>query len=502
MRWFIAFVGLARRELLALFSQPRLLAVLVLGPFAILLLFGAGYKNETISLRTAFVVPAGQGLQQEIEDNQGSFKDYVVPTLFTSDLIEARQELIDGNVDLVVVFPPNPAETFREGKRVEVAVLHDKLDPIQQAAVDIAAQVAVQEINAGVLTRVVQLGQDELSENSTQIEDIVALSDTLNATVGVASDEEVSATAAELNDRLAMTTLATETSLRLLDSVEADASSEEERMQLRQVQNDVSEVSVLVREFENDPNSDEAATKALAINESIQALVGPLSEIQTLPADVIVRPFSHDAESIVGRSISPVDFFVPSALALLIQHAGLTFAALTLVRDRDLGVTEHYQVSSTPSSAILLGKAFAFVLVGGVLSAILVAVVDVGLGVSSAGSLLALALIFGLLLAASVAVGFCLSAVARTDSQAVQYAMLVLLASLFFGGFFLNLDALRYPFKALAWALPVTYSIRGLQDVMLRGVDPAVLDLTGLAAITGIAGLVSWVLLRRETRPS
>ncbi len=500
MRWIIVFIGLARRELLALFSQPRLLAVLVLGPFAILLLFGAGYKNETISLRTAFVVPEGQGLREEIEDNQGAFEDYVVPTLFTSDLIEARQQLIDGNVDLVVVFPPEPVETFRAGERVEVAVLHNKLDPIQQAAVDIAAQVAVQEINAGVLTQIVQLGQEELSENSTQIEDIMTLSNKLNDTVGVASDEEVAATAAELENRLAMTTLATETSMRLLDSVQDDASSDEERAQLREVQDNVSEISTLLREFENDPNSDQAATKALSINQSIQELAGPLGDIQTLPADVIVRPFSHDAESILGRWVSPVDFFVPSALALLIQHAGLTFAALTLVRDRDLGVTEHYQVGSTPSSAILLGKAVAFVLVGGALAAILVAVVDVGLGVTSAGSMAALALIFGLLLTSSVAVGFCLSALAKTDSQAVQYAMLVLLASLFFGGFFLDLDALRYPFKALAWALPVTYSIRGLQDVMLRGVDPSILDLGGLAAITGFSGIVAWLLLRRETR--
>ncbi len=502
MRWFIAFVGLARRELLALFSQPRLLAVLVLGPFAILLLFGAGYKNETISLRTAFVVPEGQGLREEIDANQDAFEDYVVPTLFTTDLIEARQHLIDGKVDLVVVFPPNPAETFRAGERVEVAVLHNKLDPIQQAAVDIAAQVAVQEINAGVLTQIVQLGQDGLSENSTQVEDIIALSNKLNDTVGVASDEEVAATATELDDRLAMTTLATATSLRLLDSVQADASTEEERAQLRDVQDSVSEVSVLLREFENDPNSDEAAAKALSINESIQELVGPLGEIQALPAEVIVRPFSHDAESILGRWISPVDFFVPSALALLIQHAGLTFAALTLVRDRDLGVTEHYQVGSTPSSAILLGKALAFVLVGGALSAILIAVVDIGLGVTSAGSIAFLALILGLLLTSSVAVGFCLSALARTDSQAVQYAMLVLLASLFFGGFFLDLDALRYPFKYLSWALPVTYSIRGLQDVMLRGLSPSMSDLGGLAAITVVAGVASWLLLRRETKAS
>ncbi|MEZ5225920.1 MAG: ABC transporter permease [Acidimicrobiales bacterium] len=91
------------------------------------------------------------------------------------------------------------------------------------------------------------------------------------------------------------------------------------------------------------------------------------------------------------------------------------------------------------------------------------------LGVKIEGTIWSLVAVFVLLLAAAVAVGLVLSMLSRSDTQAVQFAMLTLLASMFFGGFFLSLDALRYPFKGVSWILPVTYAIRGLQDVTSFG---------------------------------
>jgi hypothetical protein len=51
--------------------------------------------------------------------------------------------------------------------------------------------------------------------------------------------------------------------------------------------------------------------------------------------------------------------------------------------------------------------------------------------------------------------------------------MLTLIASVFFGGFFIALGSLQ-PFTwGVSYLLPVTYGIRNVQDVMLRGVRPS-----------------------------
>ena len=54
--------------------------------------------------------------------------------------------------------------------------------------------------------------------------------------------------------------------------------------------------------------------------------------------------------------------------------------------------------------------------------------------------------------------------------------------------------------KALSWLLPVTYGVRLMRDVMLRGIPPADVDLIGLAATSVGFALLAWWLLARRLR--
>ncbi|MEO5888069.1 MAG: ABC transporter permease, partial [Anaerolineales bacterium] len=103
-----------------------------------------------------------------------------------------------------------------------------------------------------------------------------------------------------------------------------------------------------------------------------------------------------------------------------------------------------------------------------------------------------------ILLFTSLGVGFFISLISETDTQAVQYSMLLLLASIFFSGFFLDLRLMREPVTVLAWSLPATYGIRMLQDVMLRGAAIAPILFRGIALIGLGFFVVDWLLLRRK----
>ena len=41
-----------RKEIAEILRQPRLIMLLVIGPFSLLLLFGAGYRNQDLAFRT------------------------------------------------------------------------------------------------------------------------------------------------------------------------------------------------------------------------------------------------------------------------------------------------------------------------------------------------------------------------------------------------------------------------------------------------------------------
>jgi len=134
----------------------------------------------------------------------------------------------------------------------------------------------------------------------------------------------------------------------------------------------------------------------------------------------------------------------------------LTFAALGLVSDKSLGLFELFRVGSMRAGRVLLGKYLAHLPLGTAVAAALLAGVVMLLDVPLRGDWWwVVAAVVGVV-SASIAGGMVLSLLARTDSQAVQFAMLALLAGLFFGGFLLELEAIRFPVTIVSWLLPVT----------------------------------------------
>ena len=81
-------------------------------------------------------------------------------------------------------------------------------------------------------------------------------------------------------------------------------------------------------------------------------------------------------------------------------------------------------------------------------------------------------------------------------------ATLILLASIFFSGLFFGLDRVTWPARAISYALPSTYSIRALQDEMLRGVVQHPNDIWILAGAALVLFVLAVVLFRREFSPA
>jgi ABC-2 type transport system permease protein len=490
----LAFV---RKELAEIIRQPRLLALLVVGPFALLLLFGAGYRDDDLKMRTEFVGPAGSFYEDAVKEYQDVLARFVDPAGFTDDEAAARGDLERGDVDAVVIFPADPLQTVLSGNRAEVTVLHDKLDPIQQTAVEIASRLAVQEVNARVVGAVVGGGQTALQPLDQLLSSVTAAGSDVAAAVAAGDDagavdaaRRVSESAAEARRMLQSTADV----LRELGASEAPA--------LRTVLDGLDQATRDADGIATAAGRDDVTSRASSLATTLATVSETAPQVAALDPEVLMRPFQATTQNIVPTDIEPVDFFTPSALALLLQHLALTFAALSLVRDRQLGLFELLRVGPLSSWEIVSGKTVAYLVVGMVVGVGLLEAAVHLLGVPLVGELWWVLVAFGLVLLASLAFGTLISLVSRSETQAVQWAMLTLLAGLFFSGFILSLDGLTYPVKAISWLLPVTYGIQVLQDVMLRGVAPDRNDLIGLGVLIAAYGGLSIVLLRRQLRRS
>ncbi len=232
--------------------------------------------------------------------------------------------------------------------------------------------------------------------------------------------------------------------------------------------------------------------------QSVPELNASLSELNSVSSNVLVSPFKPSFSGLSEVQFTPVGFLTPAVIILLLQHLSVTIAALSIVRERRSGIMELFRASPLSALEAIISKYLSYLFFNIIIAAVLTALVVWGIGVPVIGSWVNYALALLIVLFTSLGAGFVISLVSETEIQAVQYSMLLLLTSIFFSGFFLDLRLLWDPMKVLAWSLPATYGIRMLQDVMLRGYP---LPLAVFEGITGIGVglfLLSYFLLKKK----
>jgi ABC-2 type transport system permease protein len=223
-----------------------------------------------------------------------------------------------------------------------------------------------------------------------------------------------------------------------------------------------------------------------------------LTTFRSLGASVLVNPFTADTAPLSDIIFTPTEFFAPAVIVLLLQHLSITFASLSIVRERRSGIIELFRVAPISAFETLIGKFLSYLLFEILLAGVITFLAVWLLKVPMFGHWTNYALAVIVLLFTSLGVGFLISLISQTDTQAVQYSMLLLLASIFFSGFFLDLRLMWEPMKVLAWSLPATYGIRMLQDIMLRGASAPALILQGLALIGIVLFFIDWLILRKR----
>ncbi|MBC7875740.1 MAG: ABC transporter permease [Anaerolineales bacterium] len=240
------------------------------------------------------------------------------------------------------------------------------------------------------------------------------------------------------------------------------------------------------------------ATQAAELEKDLTDVHENLTTFRSLTSTVMVNPFSGETYSLSEVEFTVTEFFAPSVIALILQHLSITFACLSIVREKRSGIMELFRVAPITAFEALMGKYISYLLFEIILAGLITALAVWVLKIPMLGQWQDYALAVVIVLFTSLGVGFFISLISETDTQAVQYSMLLLLASIFFSGFLMDLRLIKEPITILSWSLPATYGIRMLQDIMLRGSSIPVLIFQGVALIGIALFLVDWLLLRKK----
>ncbi|MEJ2011683.1 MAG: ABC transporter permease [Anaerolineales bacterium] len=473
------------KEFADLIRQPRLIFGLIISPFLILLLVGLGYHENPPVFNARFILPESSSLRQFTTTEVNSITPQLVLEGVDSELDQALSLLRAGRLDLVVSVPDDPAQTLRENQQATVTFYFNEIDPQLTGYMPFFARIFIDEMNRRLVEGTAKQEQSSSSSIAARVKEardstvaLRAALDNLDRGATIANQQKLTGQLSALDLLLAGLSGAQ-------GSVVPDLGAQRAQVQSIQPTTDPAQIK------QWDQQLAQLQTDLNDVEQQLQTFQ------QTSPS-VLLSPLSSETKNVARLSPSTTDYFVGPVIALLVQHLAVTFAALSIVDDRRLGVLELIRVSPLSNLELMTGKFLSHFILNSLIVLVLTTLVAVVLGTPMIGRWIDFALVLAVMIFTSTAIGFVLSLLSETDSQAVQYSMVVLLASVFFSGFFLELSALRLPIQLISWSLPATYGILELHNVMLRGQPPSAILLLALAGIGLALFLIALFLLRRR----
>jgi len=226
-----------------------------------------------------------------------------------------------------------------------------------------------------------------------------------------------------------------------------------------------------------DPLASAAAISGATLaGQARSAALAPSSRRAT-PIDVRVRPWYNPA---LESSI----YIVPGVIGILLTLTLLMITSMALVRERERGTLEQLIVTPISKTGIMLGKVLPFAVVGYVQVTVILILGRFVFDVPIRGSVPLLYLITAPFIIASLALGLLISTVVRTQVQAMQLSFVFLLPTVLLSGFMFPREAMPTFAQWLGGAVPVTYYMRVLRGILLKGVGMDALwrDTLALAA--------------------
>ena len=168
-------------------------------------------------------------------------------------------------------------------------------------------------------------------------------------------------------------------------------------------------------------------------------------------------------------NMETANFMVPALVGIVMQIVTMFLTAFAIVREKENGTLEQLMVTPVSRLGLMAGKLGPYSVIGATETIIVVALMRFVFGVPIAGNLLLLAGFSLVFLFTALGLGLLISTIAQSQIQAIQLAFVIMLPSVLLSGFVFPQEAMPLPINAIGHMLPVTYFIRILRGIVLRG---------------------------------
>ncbi len=169
---------------------------------------------------------------------------------------------------------------------------------------------------------------------------------------------------------------------------------------------------------------------------------------------------------------SPVNT-VPGLIGIILTMTMTLFTAIAIVREREHGNLELLITTPVKTPELMLAKILPYVMIGLIQVSLVLILGHYLFKVPLRGSLLDVYIIALIFIVANLCLGLVISTVAKTQFQATQMTIFVLIPSILLSGFMFPFEGMPQVAQWIAEGLPMTHFVRLIRGVMLRGADLA-----------------------------
>lgn len=215
----------------------------------------------------------------------------------------------------------------------------------------------------------------------------------------------------------------------------------------------------------------------------------PLSEVSDhptarhAPSFEVVQYFNPEQRTVVN--------IVPGLVGVILTMTMILFTSSAIVREHEQGNMEFLITTPVRSIELMIGKITPYVLVGLIQVVIILSMGHWVFSVPIQGGLWSLLSGSILFIFASLTLGLVISTLVKTQLQAMQLTIFILLPSILLSGFMFPYDAMPVPAQWIAEALPVTHFMRMIRAIVLRDASIFLLGKDALwLGLFAIGGLI------------
>jgi ABC-2 type transport system permease protein len=181
-------------------------------------------------------------------------------------------------------------------------------------------------------------------------------------------------------------------------------------------------------------------------------------------------PILMRSRLLYNPNLDKINAMIPALIGLILQFQSVFLTSFAIVREREQGTLEQLIVTPIKPWELMMGKIIPFVLLSFFNVALTLVAAYVMFGVEFKGDLfllLALSIVF---LLGALGTGVLISTVSRTQMQANQLAVFIMLPAFILSGFLVPRDNMPLPLYYLGYGIPLTYFIIILRGIVTKGV--------------------------------